>query len=150
MKHLFFALWALLTMLLGGMALYTLLHQPSLNATADTLLVVYASFCLLQLIRAYFRPWGLLGPRRRSGYWLCLLLMPLALLPLQAAYQIWQQGAYVVEEDARVRFGIGVLRQLLVWLQELVGHLGPMLLLLLLGTLIAVLLWRMLRTQVVR
>ncbi|MGE4406183.1 hypothetical protein [Pseudomonas sp.] len=150
MKSIFFAIWALLSLLLGGAAILAALAKPSLGSGFVVLLISYCSFCLFQLIRAFYQPWGLLGPRRRTGYWLCLLLLPLALLPLQAAYEIWQQGAYVVEEGERMRFGIAVVRQGLVWLQELVGHLGPMLVLLALGVAIAVGLLRLLKTQVVR
>ncbi|EXF42568.1 hypothetical protein BAY1663_05031 [Pseudomonas sp. BAY1663] len=150
MKSIFFAIWALLSLLLGGVAILAALAEPGLSSGFFVLLTAYYAFCFFQLIRAFYQPWGLLGPRRRTGYWLCLLLLPLALLPLHAAYEIWQQGAYVVEDTGRMRFSIAVVRQGLVWLQELVGHLGPMLVMLALGVTIAVGLLRLLRTQVVR
>ena len=43
-------------------------EAPSLSNGCYLLLVGYYAFCFLQLIRAFFRPWGLLGPRRRTGW----------------------------------------------------------------------------------
>ena len=150
MKRIVFVLWGALSALLGAATLFELWRAPSLASGLAPLLVGYCSFCLLQLLRTAYRPWGLLGPRRRPGYWLCLLLLPLALLPLQAAYEIWERGAYVNEEQGPLRFGIAALRQGLLWLQDLVGHAGPMLVMLALGLAIATALLRLLKTQVVR
>jgi hypothetical protein len=150
MKNIFFAIWALLSLLLGGAVIVAALAKPGLGNGFFVLLTGYYSLCFFQLIRASYRPWGLLGPRRRSGYWLCLILLPLALLPLQAAYEVWKKGAYIVEDTDRMRFGIAVVRQGLIWLQELVGHAGPMLVMLVFGLAITVSLVRLLKTQVVR
>lgn len=133
-------------MLLGGVAAQALWEAPNLNNGFCLLLVGYYAFCCLQLIRAFFRPWGLLGPRRRTGYWLCLLLLPLALLPLRTAYEIWLQEAYRSDSGVSGLLGDGVL----VWLQDLLGYAGPMLLLLAISTAIAVSLLRLLKTQTTR
>src|SRR5690606_40839419 len=77
MKRLCLAIWAALSLLLGGLAAQALWEAPSLSNGCYLLLVGYYAFCFLQLILAFFRPWGLLGPRRRTGYWLCLILLPL-------------------------------------------------------------------------
>lgn len=149
MKKLFFATWALLSLLLMGATLRAVWIAPSLANGFFLLLVGYYAICFFQLIRAAYQPWGLLGPRRRTGYWICLVLIPLTLLPLKAAYEIWEQGAYVTDPDADGR-RFGVLVRLLVWLQELVGHLGPLLVLATFGLGMALLLLRTLRSQVVR
>lgn len=146
MKRLWLAIWATLSLLLGGMAAQVLWEAPSWSNGFYLLLVGYYTFCCLQLIRAIFRPWGLLGPRRRAGYWFCLLLLPLALLPLQAAYEIWLQGAYHSDSGEALLLGDSVL----VWLQGLLGYAGPMLLLMTISAVIAISLLRLLKTQVTR
>lgn len=133
-------------MLLGGVAAQALWEAPNLSNGFCLLLVGYYAFCCLQLIRAFFRPWGLLGPRRRTGYWLCLILLPLALLPLRTAHEIWLQEAYRSDSGESGLLGDGVL----VWLQDLLGYGGPMLLLLAISTAIAVSLLRLLKTQTTR
>ncbi|MCW3147533.1 hypothetical protein N8H22_02800 [Stutzerimonas stutzeri] len=151
MKRIIFVIWGVLSLLLGAAALLELLQAPSLARGLALLLVVYCSFCVLQFLRTAYQPWGLLGPRRRCGYWLCLLLLPLTLLPLHSAFEIWQQGAYIANPAAPGwRFSVAFGRQLLVWLQELIGYVGPLLVLLAIGVGTAVLLLRLLRTQVVR
>lgn len=146
MKRLCLAIWAALSLLLGGVAAQALWEEPGLENGFYLLLVAYYVFCCLQLILAFFRPWGLLGPQRRTGYWLCLILLPLALLPLSTAYEIWQQGAYRAEAGESSFLGDGVL----VWLQEALGYAGPMLLLMAISLAVAISLLRLLKTQTTR
>lgn len=150
MKKFFFASWGALSLLLAGAAISAFWLAPSLARGFFLLLVGYYAFCFFHLIRAAFQPWGLLGPHRRAGYWICLMLLPLPLLPLQTAYEVWARGAYVVDPDAFVGLGDFFVRQLLVWLQELVGHLGPLMVLLAIGLGMPLLLLRLLRSQVAR
>lgn len=146
MKRLCLAIWAALSLLLGGMAAQALWEAPSWSNGFYLLLVGYCAFCCLQLIRAFFRPWGLLGPRRRAGYWLCLLLLPVTVLPLRSAYQIWLQGAYRSDSGESILLGEPVF----VWLEGLLGYVGPMLLLLAISAAIAISLLRLLKTQITR
>lgn len=151
MKIFFLLVWGLLSLSLAGAALYGLWAEPSWGGALALLAIAYYIFCFFQLIRAAYRPWGLLGPRRRSGYWLCLLLLPMALLPLSAAYDVWEQGAYRQEAaDRDGRLSLMIIRQLLLWLQEVVGYLGPMLVLVMTGLGMALLLLHLLRGQIVR
>ena len=139
----------MLSLTATGFVARELWFAPSwINALA-LLLPTYYSVCFFQLIRAAFRPWGLLGPRRRSGFWVCLLLLPLSLWPLRSAYEIWQAGAYRLRDNGEVA-SLMIVRPLLAWLQELVGYLGPMLVLVAAGVGMALLLLRLSRGQVVR
>lgn len=149
MKRFFLLVWALLSLGLAGAAGHELWREPSRNNALVLLLIAYYSVCFFQLIRAGFRPWGLLGPWRRSGFWVCLLLLPFCFWPLRLAYEIWQAGAYRLRTEGEVN-SLMILRQLLAWLQELVGYLGPMLALIAAGVGVAVLLLRLSRGQVVR
>lgn len=150
MKKLFFTTWGALSLLLVVAALHAVWNSPSFASGFFLLLVGYYALCFFQLIRAAYQPWGLLGPSR-TGYWLCLVLLPLSLLPLEAAYEVWEQGVYAVgPEPQHDRFSVLLFRQLLVWLQELVGHLGPILLLAVTGLGMALLLLRLLRGQAIR
>ncbi|AHL77262.1 hypothetical protein CH92_20130 [Stutzerimonas stutzeri] len=149
MKLFFLLVWGLLSLSLNGAVVRELWLAPSWGSAFGLLLIAYYSVCFFQLIRAAYRPWGLLGPRRRSGYWVCLVLLPLALWPLRSAYDIWQAGAYRLDA-AEPRLSLMVFRQLLIWLQELVGYLGPILVLVAAGVGVALLLLRLLRGQVVR
>ncbi|VXC05419.1 hypothetical protein [Pseudomonas sp. 9Ag] len=149
MKSFFLIVWALLSLTATGFVARELWIAPSwINALA-LLLPAYYSLCFFQLIRAAFRPWGLLGPRRRGGFWVCLLLLPLCLWPLRSAYEIWQAGAYGLRDDGD-EARLMIVRPLLAWLQELVGYLGPMLVLVAAGVGMALLLLRLSRGQVVR
>jgi hypothetical protein len=147
MKRLFLVIWALLSLALTAAALSELWLDPSLASGFVALLVGYYIFCFFRLIRAAFLPWGLLGSYRRSGYWLCLILLPLTLVPLHAAYQVWEQGGYVAVEASRRAVW---LHDLLGWLQDALGYLGPLLALCALGIGAALMLLRLLRGQVVR
>lgn len=150
MRGFFYVVWALLSLLVVGVAGFAAWGQPGWASGFFVLLAGYYAFCFFQLIRTCYQPWGLLGPRRRGGYWLCLILLPLALLPLQAAYEVWERGSYVVEDDGRVRLTLALMREGLLGLQELVGHTGPMLVMLVFGLGMIVGLVRLLRMQVVR
>lgn len=149
MKSFFLFAWALLTLALAGAAGRELWLDLSWRNAFAVLLINYYSFCCFQLIRTAYRPWGLLGPRRRSGYWVCLLLLPFCFWPLRAAYEIWLAGAYGLRDDGD-EARLMIVRPLLVWLQELVGYLGPMLVLVAAGVGMALLLLRLSRGQVVR
>ncbi|HAB62687.1 hypothetical protein ACQKIK_09490 [Pseudomonas sp. NPDC047961] len=151
MKIFFLLVWGLVSLSLTGVMVRELWIAPSWSGAFVLLLIAYYSFCFFQLIRAAYRPWGLLGPRRRSGYWVCLVLLPLTLLPLRFAYDIWLAGAYRLDADAAgPSLNLLIVRQLLAWLQELVGYLGPTLVLIAAGVGMALLLLRLSRGQVVR
>lgn len=151
MKSFFLIVWALLSLALTGAVGRELWLAPSWTNMFALLLIAYYCVCFFQLIRAAYRPWGLLGPRRRSGYWVCLVLLPLCFWPLRSAYEIWRAGAYRLGADvAEHRLNLMIVRQLLAWLQELVGYLGPMLVLVVIGVGMALLLLRLSRGQVVR
>lgn len=146
MRTFFLLLWGVLSLTISTAALRELWLAPSLRSGFVLLLVVYYIFCFFQLIRAAYLPWGLLGAYRRSGYWLCLILLPLTLIPLHAAYRIWQQGGYVPAQGSQ----LVAWHQLLGWLQDALGYLGPLLVLCALGFGLALMLLRLLRGQVAR
>lgn len=147
MKRFFLVIWGLLSLSLLGAVLRELWIDPSVYGTFGLLLAAYYSFCFLKLILAAYLPWGLLGAYRRAGYWLCLILLPLTLIPLHAAYEVWERGAYVAAQTSR---RTAVLQHLLGWLQDALGYLGPLLALCALGIGMAVMLLRLLRGQVAR
>ncbi|MCQ4298978.1 hypothetical protein NAV11_03535 [Pseudomonas songnenensis] len=147
MRTFFLLLWGLLSLTISTAALRAVWLEPSLASGFALLLVVYYIVCFFQLIRAAYLPWGLLGAYRRSGYWLCLILLPLTLIPLHAAYQIWEQGGYVAAEAS---LHTEWLHLLLGWLQDVLGYLGPLLVLAALGIGLALMLLRLLRGQVAR
>lgn len=147
MKNFFLTIWALLSLLLTGAVLCELWSEPSFGSAFALLLAGYYNFCFFKLILAVYLPWGLLGPYRRAGYWLCLILLPLALIPLHAAYEVWERGAYVAVETSR---RTALLQHLLGWLQEVLGYLGPLLALCAFGLGMAVALLRLLRGQIAR
>lgn len=140
MQKLFYLLWALCSLGLGGLAVTNLWLRPGAPSLFALALVIYYAFCFFGLIRAAFLPWGLLGRHRRSGYWLCLLLLPLALVPLQVAYRVWQAEGYLAVDPLHRA----------AWLQGALGYLGPLLLLGSLGLGMAAVLLRALRGQVAR
>lgn len=147
MKKLFLVIWAVLSVSFTALALGELWLDPSLASGLVLLLVGYYSYCFFCLIRAAYLPWGLLGAHRRSGYWLCLILLPLTLLPLHAAYEVWEQRSYVAVEASRRSDWV---HHLLGWLQDALGYLGPLLALCALGIGAALMLLRLLRDQVAR
>lgn len=145
MQKLFYLLWALCSLGLGGLAVTNLWLRPGAPSLFALALVIYYAFCFFGLIRAAFLPWGLLGRHRRSGYWLCLLLLPLALVPLLVAYRVWQAEGYLAVDPLH---RAAWLHPLLV--QGALGYLGPLLLLGSLGLGMATVLLRALRGQVAR
>jgi len=147
MRTFFLLLWGTLSLFISTAALRELWLAPSVASGFALLLVVYYIVCFFQLIRAAYLPWGLLGAYRRSGYWLCLILLPLTLIPLYAAYQIWEQGGYVAVEASLHNEWLHLL---LGWLQGALGYLGPLLVLGALGVGMALMLLRLLRGQVTR
>lgn len=147
MKRLFLVIWGLLSLSLSGAVLRELWIEPSYGDAFALLLTGYYSFCFLKLILAAYLPWGLLGSYRRAGYWICLILLPLALIPLHAAYEVWERGAYVAAETSR---RTAVLQHLLNWLQDALGYFGPLLALCAFGLGMAVMLLRLLHGQVAR
>lgn len=147
MEKLFYALWAVSSLAFGGLAALALWQQPGLENLFALALVVYYAFCFFRLIGAVYLPWGLLGRHRRGGFWLCLILLPVALLPLHAGYAYWLGGGYPIAEAGAA----AAWPQLLLdWLQDGLGYLGPLLLLGASGVGMAILLLRLLRGQVVR
>ncbi len=75
------------------------------------------------------------------------MLLPLALVPLQVAYRVWQAEGYLAVDPLH---RAAWLHPLLDWLQGALGYLGPLLLLGSLGLGMAALLLRALRGQVAR
>jgi hypothetical protein len=135
MKSFFLSIWALLSLPLGGLLGLHAWRELSWGNVFALFLLLYCAFCSLRLILAAYRPWGSLG-RNRTGNWLCLLLLPLTLLPLHVAYRIWQQGIYIPGVHRgrhRITFELGQMG--LSWLQDLVGFMGPVLALAALGIL---------------
>jgi hypothetical protein len=145
MKIVFLIIWAALSLLLLAASGLYLWRQPSVTSALVFSGVLYYAYCFLRLILAAYRPWGVLGPGR-GGNWLCLLLLPLSLMPLHSAYQIWLAGGYTPEpQERRWRLSIELGQQALVGLQELVGYLGPVLLLSAAGLGMAAFLWSLRR-----
>ncbi|PKM25845.1 MAG: hypothetical protein CVV09_10380 [Gammaproteobacteria bacterium HGW-Gammaproteobacteria-13] len=91
--------------------------------------MAYAAFCSFKLIQEGYRRKALFGSSN-VGFWLCLLLLPLCLLPLYGAYEIWLQGIYVPSSSGRKTYLSSLL---LEGLQALVGHWGPIIALLVFG-----------------
>ncbi len=124
MRTFFLLLWGALSLFISTAALRELWLAPSVASGFALLLVVYYIVCFFQLI-----------------------LLPLTLIPLYAAYQIWEQGGYVaVEASLHTEW----LHLLLGWLQDALGYLGPLLVLGALGVGMALMLLRLLRGQVAR
>ncbi|HSC83812.1 MAG TPA: hypothetical protein VLC30_09375, partial [Pseudomonas sp.] len=133
MKLIFLLIWAVLSLLLLAASALYLWREPSVSSALSLFGVLYYAYCFLRLIFAAYRPWGLLGPSR-VGDWLCLLLLPLTLLPLHTAYEIWQAEHYSPEPyTRRHRLSITLGQHALSWLQDLVGYPGPMLVLAVFG-----------------
>lgn len=147
MKKTFLVSWALLSLLLIGLVLRELWVDPSFASVFALGMAGYYSFCFFKLILAAYMPWGLLGSYRRAGYWLYLILLPMTLIPLHSAYEVWVRGAYVAAQTSR---RTAVLQQVLGWLQDAIGYLGPLLALGAFGLCMAVVLLRLLRGQVAR
>lgn len=143
MKRVFLAICALLGLPLLLASSLHFWRDPSWSSAFVVVGVLYYIYCFLRLILAGYQPWGLLGPSR-VGEWLCLLLLPLTLLPLNAAYAIWQAEHYSPEPSMRrQRMTVTLGQHALSWLQELVGYMGPVLVLAAFGMGMAVLLLRL-------
>ena len=130
MKFVFLTIWMLLFLPLGGFTLMAIGKNPS-NYWSYLILsgITYVGFCSWRLIQESYRPRDLFESSS-AGYWLCLLLLPLCLLPLQAAYKTWEQGVYVPSSSGRRTYLSSLL---LEGLQALVGHWGPIALMLTAG-----------------
>jgi hypothetical protein len=130
MKVVFLMIWALLFLPLGGFTLMAIGKTPS-NYWSYLILsgITYVGFCSWRLIQESYRPRDLFEPSN-AGYWLCLLLLPLCLLPLLGAYKTWQQGVYVSSSSGNRTYLSSLL---LEGVQALVGHWGPIVLMLVAG-----------------
>ena len=143
MKWVFLSIWALLSALMLLLSTLFLWREASVAGGLLLLGSLYYAYCFLRLIVEAYRPWGLLGSSR-TGEWVCLLLLPLALLPLHSAYRIWLAQGYTPEpQERRWRLSTELGQQVLVLLQDLLGYLGPVLLLGAIGLGIAALLLRL-------
>lgn len=143
MKVVFLVIWAVLSVLLLLLSALYLWRESSATGACIFAGTLYYIYCFLRLILAAYQPWGLLAPSRTGG-WLCLLLLPLSLLPLHSAYQIWLAQNYTVEPYTRRKRLIADLGQhALSGLQDLVGYMGPVLVLGALGLCMATFLLRL-------
>ncbi|WP_373386688.1 hypothetical protein [Pseudomonas alcaligenes] len=122
MKYVFLTIWWLFLLLVGPLVVLMAWDRPGDWRSYLSLgVVVHLLLCTWHLIREGYRSPALLG-ERNTGFWLCLLLLPLSLMPLHAAYQTWSRGFYVAGESSGRSRWIGKLLELL---QDLVGHWGP-------------------------
>lgn len=130
MKYVFLTIWAVLFLPLGGVASLGLWRSPgSYQSYLLIAGVAYAAVCSFKLIQEGYRSRALFGSSK-VGFWLCLLLLPLCLLPLYGAYETWLQGIYVPSSSGRKTYLSSLL---LEGLQALVGHWGPIIALLVFG-----------------
>jgi len=122
MKNVFLTIWWLFLLLLGPLAVLMAWDRSGDWRSYLFLgVVAHILLCTWQLIREGYRSPALLG-ESTTGFWLCLLLLPLNLMPLHAAYQAWARGVYVAGESSGGSRWIGML---LESLQDLVGPWGP-------------------------
>lgn len=127
MKYVFLTMWWLFLLLVGPFTLLAVWRSPLDWRTYLFLgVVAHILLCTWYLIRENYRSRSLLGGNN-SGFWLCLLLLPLNLMPLLTAYETWARGFYVAGEGSGRSRWIGALLELL---QDRVGHWGPILLML--------------------
>ena len=125
MKKFFLALWWWFVLIMGSLAAYMLYRKPFSLAPYLVLAgTAFFALCTFKLIQEGYRPWGLLG-ESRTGFWLSLLLLPLTLLPLLSAYEVWQQGIYIADESRSHRLFNVLLTWGLELLQKLFGYWGP-------------------------
>lgn len=130
MKYVFLTIWAVLFLPLGCVASLGLWRSPgSYQSYLLIAGVAYAAVCSFKLIQEGYRSRALFGSSN-VGFWLCLLLLPLCLLPLYGAYETWLQGIYVPSSSGRKTYLSSLL---LEGLQALVGHWGPIIVLLAFG-----------------
>lgn len=143
MKVVFLVIWAVLSVLVLLLSTLYLWSEPSASSAFVLACTLYYIYCFLRLILAAYQPWGQLA-HSRAGGWLCLLLLPLSLLPLHSAYQIYLAQNYTIEPYTRRKRLIADLGQhALSGLQDLVGYMGPMLVLGALGLAMATFLLRL-------
>lgn len=130
MKYVFLTIWAVLFVPLGCLATLVWWRNPSIYEGYLLIAgVAYAALCSFKLIQEGYRPKALFAPSN-AGFWLCLLVLPLCLLPLYSAYETWLQGVYVASTSGRRTY---LSNLLLEGLQALVGHWGPIIALSALG-----------------
>lgn len=133
MKWLFWAIWSLLSLGLGSAALLAVIRNPEWSNLLWLFGTLYYAVLFALMLREGYRPWGLLGPSRMPML-ISLSLLPGAIWPLNEAWQVVEQGAYSgAPTGHRLLSYLGP--QLLLWLQELLGHWAPALVLLTLGLL---------------
>ena len=145
MKWLFWAIWALLSLGLGSAALLAVIRDPGWGNLLLLLGLLYYAVLFALMLREGYRPWGLLGPSRMPEL-ISLSLLPTVAMPLYEAWQVIEQGTYSgTPTGHRLLSYLGP--QLLLWLQELLGHWAPALVLLALGVLWGIFLLSLLRRQ---
>lgn len=133
MRWLFWTIWALLSLGLGSAALLTVVNDPGWSNLLFLLGLLYYAALFALLLREGYRPWGRLGPSRMPEL-ISLILLPTAAMPLYEAWQVVEQGTYLgTPAGHRLLSYLGP--QLLLWLQEPLGHWAPALVLLALGLL---------------
>lgn len=133
MKWLFWAIWALLSLGLGSAALLAVIRDPGWGNLLLLLGLLYYAVLFALMLREGYRPRGLLGPSRMPEL-ISLSLLPTVAIPLYEAWQVIEQGTYSgTPTGQRLLSYLGP--QLLLWLQELLGHWAPALVLLALGML---------------
>lgn len=130
MKYVFLTIWAVLFVPLGCLASLILWRNPS-NYQGYLFVagVFYTAFCSFKLIQEGYRPRALFASGT-AGFWLCLLFLPLCLLPLYGAYETWLEGVYVPSSSGHRTY---LSNLLLEGLQALFGYWGPVIALLVLG-----------------
>lgn len=122
MKYVFLAIWWLVAAPLVGFSLYAVWKTPALGSLAFLAGSTFLALCTWQMIREGYRSKALLG-RSRLGYWAGLLLLPFSLMPLYAAYQVWELGVYTPDYSGLSRGRLITL--LLDLLQQVTGPWGP-------------------------
>lgn len=142
MKVVFLVIWAALSALLLLLSTLYLLKEPSASSAFVFVGTLYYIYCFVRLILAAYQPLSTLAPSHAGG-WLCLLLLPLSLLPLHSAYQIWQAQHYSIETSGRERLLTELGQHILSGLQDLAGYMGPVLVLGVLGLAMATFLLRL-------
>lgn len=142
MKVVFLVIWAVLSVLVLLLSTLYLWSEPSASSAFVLACTLYYIYCFLRLILAAYQPWGQLA-HSLAADWLCLLLLPLSLLPLHSAYQIWLAHNYTVEPYRRRRLLTELGQHILSGLQDLVGYMGPVLVLGALGVAMATFLLRL-------
>lgn len=127
MKYVFLTVWALVFVPLGWFTSVAMWKNPgSYQAYLFLAGFAYVGFCSFRLIQEGYRPKGLFESGN-AGLWVCLLLLPLCMLPLHGAYETWQRDVYVPSSSGRRTYLSSLL---LEGLQTLVRHWGPIIVML--------------------